>query len=600
MEAGGIEACEAFFLRPGLEDNNMSRSFWYRLLFVAVFLGAFSLVSFSQVRYVASDPAGTLLVSESLWLYGTIKLDHYGTEILSRYTRPNHHVVYEKNGHFYHYFPIGTPLLALPFVAFANSWGLSVLGNDFALQIMIASFTAVFCLYFLNKTASIFLPKMYSLGIAALFWFGTSFASTSGTALWSHNFATLCALIAIYNVLLVIRAKRKSVWPLIALSLFFAYLCRPTMALLVLCVLLSIFFYDKKVFLKISVLFLLFMGGFVLFSFYEFGQMLPDYYLPKRLSGGDFWTALYGNLFSPARGIFVYSPFIPILFLCYRDSTKEQIPRQAWYLLALAWPFLHLLTISRFPHWWAGYSFGSRLMMDALPGIFLCAVMLSPVKITRISTRLGILLVTPAALFSIYVNSYQGLFNHYTALWNGDPCVDQNPRYLFDWRYPQFLHSAQRHSWRLSEYHRILIGYEAALSDGVDFTRNGLPLFIKDLRGLSGEEPWGRWSDAYVSSSIRFEFFEPLPDRFTLELEANAFGPNIGRDLKVNIGSRTYDAHIPEGNFSVALDVDLGEEKANIIEFIPPAPTSPKELGLSEDGRKLGIGFIRMRIIERE
>ena len=107
-------------------------------------------------------------------------------------------------------------------------------------------------------------------------------------------------------------------------------------------------------------------------------------------------------------------------------------------------------------------------------------------------------------------------------------------------------------------------------------------------------------SDAYVSSSIRFEFFEPLPDRFTLELEANAFGPNIGRDLKVNIGSRTYDAHIPEGNFSVALDVDLGEEKANIIEFIPPAPTSPKELGLSEDGRKLGIGFIRMRIIERE
>lgn len=141
-----------------------------------------------------------------------------------------------------------------------------------------------------------------------------------------------------------------------------------------------------------------------------------------------------------------------------------------------------------------------------------------------------------------------------------------------------------------------LYGRYHPLAEGIDFSRTGLPLFIKNAQGLSGAEPWGRWSDADVAPSVRFEFFEPLPDRFTLELEANAFGPNIGKDLTVNIGSRTYSVKIPEWHFTAVLDVDLGGERADMMEFLPPSPASPKELGLSEDGRRLGIGFISMRI----
>ena len=138
--------------------------------------------------------------------------------------------------------------------------------------------------------------------------------------------------------------------------------------------------------------------------------------------------------------------------------------------------------------------------------------------------------------------------------------------------------------------------YESTLSDGVDFTQNGWPVFISRISGLSGYEPWGRWSDANVASSVRFEFFQPLPDRFTLKLEANAFGPNIGKNMTINIGSRTYSTHIPDGHFTAVLDVELGGKSAQMIEFVPPVPTSPKALGLNEDGRRLGIGFIRMRI----
>ena len=144
------------------------------------------------------------------------------------------------------------------------------------------------------------------------------------------------------------------------------------------------------------------------------------------------------------------------------------------------------------------------------------------------------------------------------------------------------------------------IRYEASLAEGIDFTRSGLPVFVEKVEGFSGEEPWGRWSDAGESPSVCLFFAAPLPDRFTLELEADAFGPNIGEDLTINIGLKTYTMHIPEVHFTGSLDVVLEGESVDEIEFIPPVPISPKELGLGGDGRKLGIGFIRMKIIEKQ
>lgn len=70
-----------------------------------------------------------------------------------------------------------------------------------AVQIAIASLTALLTLVFLLKLARIFLSPANAILISSIFWFGTSLASTSGTALWSHNFATLFALIAIYVVI---------------------------------------------------------------------------------------------------------------------------------------------------------------------------------------------------------------------------------------------------------------------------------------------------------------------------------------------------------------------------------------------------------------
>jgi len=264
---------------------------------VFVLFLVFTTVILAQNRYTTADPRATLLVSESIIQKGTIKLDHYGQEALDPYG----YAVHKKNEHYYYYFPVGTSLASLPFVIAANCIGLDMLQSERAVQIAIASLTSIATLLILVKLASLFLNTKNALLVSSIFWFGTSLASTCGTALWSHNFATIFALLAIYLPVRAVKRNQPQPWHLVAVSIFFAYLCRPTMALLSPCVLIFMFGYSRSAAVKTGFILASLLGIFVLFSIHEFGQMLPDYYLPKRLAGGHFYDALYGNLFSPAR-----------------------------------------------------------------------------------------------------------------------------------------------------------------------------------------------------------------------------------------------------------------------------------------------------------
>ncbi|KRB88953.1 glycosyltransferase family 39 protein [Noviherbaspirillum sp. Root189] len=423
------------------------------VLSLLVLVIAFLCVTFSNLRYGGSDPRASLLVTESIIDHKTIKLDHYDAQVRNGYGV----AIHEKNGHFYYYFPIGTSIASIPFVAVAKGWGFQIVQSEYQIQMMIASITAVATLALMIMLARRFLGPWNALFVSSAFWFGTSLASTSGTALWSHNFAVVFSFLAIYFAVKSAQDNSPGVWPGIALFLFFAYLCRPTLALLSPCVLLFLFTHHRKSAVKCALLLAVLIGCFIGFSLHEFGQILPDYYLPKRLAGGYFAQALYGNLLSPARGLLIYSPFILIAWLCYRSGEKSWSIKKSWLLVGLAWPVIHLLFISRFPHWWAGYSFGARLMTDVLPGLFLLTLFTWPVSIYGLRAKVGIGLLALSILFSIAVNTYSGLFNQWTAAWNSEPSIDQYPEYLFDWSYPQFLGSKKRHEKRLREHTERLL-----------------------------------------------------------------------------------------------------------------------------------------------
>jgi phosphoglycerol transferase len=128
----------------------------------------------------------------------------------------------------------------------------------------------------------------------------------------------------------------------------------------------------------------------------------------------------------------------------------------------------------------------------------------------------------------------------------------------------------------------------------IEFDKPNLSSAVRDISGFSGWEAWGRWTEGPVAR-IRFE--RPLPLRFTLKIDTTmAMPPNAGPDIVVRAGSAEQRFRVGTGATSVEIPMALAAP-ADTIELLIPAPTSPRELGMSEDPRKLGIGIRRMTIL---
>lgn len=475
------------------EANKSDRKFTpsrHQLLGLLLAIVMVAVISSQKTYNTGSDPRGTLLVSQSLTQHGTVKLDTYDKAFLDTFS----HQIHRKNGHIYNYFPVGTALLSTPFVAVANALGYDMTRDEHRTQLALTAIAALIIAFILYKTARLYLPKTESLLLTGLCWFGSSLVSTMGTALWSHDFAYVFSSAAIFLVIRPARHPQGLPTPiLIGFFLFMAYLCRPTLALLAPVLLLYYFIHDKKNSLLAAFMLSFLLLGFMGWSRVEFSQILPDYYLPKRLEGGDFKTALYGNIFSPARGLLIYSPFIFISLLLSTVLASRNKALAKLSLITIVWPIAHLLSISQFPHWWAGWSFGPRLMVDALPGLFL-GLFSSLSALGQQKRKPAHVILILSGLFAIYINTYQASFNTYAIQWNNEPNIDKYPEYLFDWRYPQFLHSESRQEARMAEFRSLQSPVFFSL---IDISYDS-PLATFD--SFHEQEPDFRWSKGQRAS----------------------------------------------------------------------------------------------------
>jgi phosphoglycerol transferase len=133
--------------------------------------------------------------------------------------------------------------------------------------------------------------------------------------------------------------------------------------------------------------------------------------------------------------------------------------------------------------------------------------------------------------------------------------------------------------------------YEAAIEEGIDFSRPGLPIYIIKSQGLSNAEPWGRWADANMADTVRFDFDKPLPNKFNLLMTLNSYSPNADKRLKIVVGSNIYSVTLDQNVIKSQLAINLKGEKTGSIEFFPPDPSSP-----ANDSRKISVGFVRLQI----
>lgn len=135
--------------------------------------------------------------------------------------------------------------------------------------------------------------------------------------------------------------------------------------------------------------------------------------------------------------------------------------------------------------------------------------------------------------------------------------------------------------------------YPATLEQGIDFSQKSYPRFLKYVAGLAGAEFWGRWSDANQGKQIYLGFREPLPNKFTLELTAKAYGENSQYPTIIRIGQETRELIISNDQKTYQVVFDSVND-ADVIEVIPPRPASIQPN--SEETRRLGIGLVKLKI----
>ena len=413
-----------------------------------------------------SDSLWTLHIAMSLVREGNLDLNEYASVI-----PPGDLRVLDINGRLVSHYPLGAPILVAPALlvlhpvvrlirhvdlfqdVLLNEDPFVGLASDIetALASLIAALTAVVIYYsmrlVLNRRGAVLLTLVFAFGTAA--W------STASRGLWQHGPSMLMLALALYFAL---RARDEPRWIQFAgLPLAFSYVCRPTNAVPVLIFTIFVFVCYRPYALRYCLWASLIAIPFLLESMHLYGTFLQPYYLPRHGGGQPLiLDALIGNLVSPARGLFIYSPIFLLcgygVFIWWRDGRFGSLEIVVTTIVIGHW--LAISVFAHWPQWWGGASYGPRFFADVSP--FLIYMLAPVVQLWQSAT--GRVAVPGIALFvllfavSAFMH-YRGATQWATWQWSeAQPGlhedVDVDPSRLWDWSDPQFLAGME---WRLTQ-----------------------------------------------------------------------------------------------------------------------------------------------------
>jgi phosphoglycerol transferase len=129
--------------------------------------------------------------------------------------------------------------------------------------------------------------------------------------------------------------------------------------------------------------------------------------------------------------------------------------------------------------------------------------------------------------------------------------------------------------------------------DALDFRKSTWPGAIARVSGLSWNEAWGTWS---IGSTVTLDWVTPLPKKFKVRLVADAFGPNIGKQFVIRVGDCAVKFTLGPSPETRELKL-CNPNQSRIMKIEIPSPISPKQLGIGDDDRILGIGLVKLKIV---
>ena len=432
------------------------------------------------------DSRWTVPIAVSLLERGDANIDEYsglfeqeryaGVECVSREGVVRRGPPVRCNGHFYSQYPVAVPVLAAPLVWMVDRclqmaspvtrpftdpgrhpareafFRRDLIAGRAVVELVLASLLVALTATVVFAIALEYLPPLPALAPAVVLAFGTSAWSTGSRALWQHGPSML--MLAVALLLLVRSRRRPGIAPWIALPLALAYTVRPTNAIPVAAItVLVLVRYPRSMprFLLIAApVAALFFG----YNAAIYHRAFPPYYSMRpqapttAAAGASFLKALAGNLVSPSRGLFVFTPVLLAavygMWLALRTRWNGGLSVCIAAILAAHWVTISLYT----GFWWAGHSYGPRLFTDMLP--FLCFFLIPAIGRWRERGARRV----PAVLFALllcFSAAVHGRAAVSTAVWrwNVEPVnVDAYPGRVWDWKDPQFLRVEKSKEWR--------------------------------------------------------------------------------------------------------------------------------------------------------
>ncbi|AXA36718.1 hypothetical protein BRCON_1941 [Candidatus Sumerlaea chitinivorans] len=409
--------------------------------------------------------------------------------------------------------PVGAALLGAPFFWIARQLGMEltdenvVFLDSLAASVLTAASAAM--LSFLarryRRRTALFLG--FTLALATASW------STASRCLWQHTGAQFSMLAALC---LLDRERRHPVAFLFGgLLLAYTFWCRPALAPVIAVIAVGALIRTRRELLLGGAAALLAVGAWVAFNMATSGKPLGTY-VSLRALGPETWSAyprrLFGTLFSPNRGMFVFSPILLLAMVALPRNLAHWRTERWRAALALA-ALVGILMRGFFYGWFGGHCYGSRYMLDVAALLLLGAAPLFDFLLANWRRA-----VLPIALFGLSAFiQWLGVARDYES-WNILMGMTRETN-AWNWRKSQILHCL---TYGASTREPL------AVSSAVNLPPNGV-IRLKDdptspfLRyGFVYQEPHGNWAMP-PRAGIAFNLSAPSALRLRVEVTSEYF-----------------------------------------------------------------------------
>ena len=285
--------------------------------------------------------------------------------------------------------------------------------------------------------------------VALAFGLGSCAWPISSQALWQHPTNTFFLSLGAYFLFGIPERKYYAAYCGAALGM--AVLCRPTSAVMVVCVGVYLLWVNRRWFTAFVIggvpfaIILAAYNGYYFGNPLEFGQTITSKNIALATTGSDdlwqsaIWESLPGLFISPSRGLVFFSPVL--LFGLVGAVLAWREPRYRPLIPLQVATVLMILVASKWYDWWGGSTYGYRSIVDTVPffALLMVPIIERVVANGRMRVLFGALLVWSITVQ--FVGAYSYSVAGWTEQWWNEK-RDNNPDKdsLWQWTRPQIAY----------------------------------------------------------------------------------------------------------------------------------------------------------------